>query len=46
MKILRKLMNFNLDLTPKRMDLLDYLEKETKISKESYLNDLINDKND
>jgi len=35
-----------INLNPKKIELLDYLEKETKLTKESYLNDLLNGKSE
>lgn len=35
-----------INLNPKKIKLLEYLEKETEISRESYINDLLNEKSD
>lgn len=39
-------MNLKSNLESEKMDLLDYLEKEIKINKKSYINDTLNEESD
>ncbi|WNE41671.1 MAG: hypothetical protein AD073_000005 [Mycoplasmataceae bacterium] len=39
-------MNLKSNLESEKMDLLDYLEKEIKINKKSYINDILNEESD